>query len=253
MSEREREREWDDLGAALGVLAAILVAALLVAVRGHVDNSSVALVLVLVVVGAASIGGRRAGLFTALAATLAFDFFHTVPYGRLTIASWDDVETAILLMAVGLLAGELVVRRDRLRTTGQVSHTELERVRRVGEAALHLEAVELVDRAERELVDGLMLRGCRYEDGPARAARPTLSTRGTIERTDYRLSGGEFTLPPGELALPVRSRDAEIGRFVLEPTEGVGVARDRRVAAIAVADLVGLALGRSGVVPTGSS
>jgi hypothetical protein len=252
MSEREPERQWDDLGAAVGVFAAIFVAGLLVAVRGHIQNSSVAIILVIVVVAAASMGGRRAGLYTAIAATLAFDFFHTVPYRRLTIATWDDVETVILLMAVGLIVGELVVRRDRVLRRSQVGHAELERVRRVGEAALHLQTADLVHAATEELIEGLVLAGCHYEDGPARAPRPTLSTRGTVDRRDYRLSGGEFTLPSAEVALPVRSRDAEIGRFVLVPTEGVGVARDRRVAAVAVADLVGLALGRSGVVPTGS-
>ena len=39
----------------------------------------------------------------------------------------------------------------------------------------------------------------------------------------------------------------ELGRFVLVPTPGVGVAKDRRVAAVAIADLVAVSLsGRDG-------
>lgn len=239
MKRDPNQSEWKDIGMAVGACTAILVAGALVSLRSVMSNSSVALVLVLVVVAAASIGGRRAGMVTALAAGVAFDFFHTEPFNRLTINSADDVETVILLVLVGLAAGELVVRGEELRQRGATSHDELGRVHRVTEAAVEHPA-EIIDVAIAELCDGLFLQRCWYEPGPPTVSRPEIGRRGTIHRTHYRLSGGEFELPDDELALPVRFGDRELGRFVLVPRPGVGVARDRRLAATSLADVVAL-------------
>lgn len=233
------EREGGEIGAALGAGTAILVAGALVGLRSVLSNTSVALILVLVIVGAATIGGRKAGVFTAVAAAIAFDFFHTEPYNRLTIDSADDVETLVLLVVVGLAAGELVQWGREKHRRGAMSHDELGRVHRVAEVALQSPA-ELMDLALAELGDGLGLQSCRYEPGPATALRPEISPKGTISRTSYRLSGGEFELPPDEVALPVRADGADAGRFVLVPTPGVGIARDQRIAAVTIADLVAL-------------
>ena len=64
---------------ALGALTAITVAGLIVPLRSTIDNTNVALVLVLVIVAAASFGGRAAGVTTSVVAALAFNFFHTQP------------------------------------------------------------------------------------------------------------------------------------------------------------------------------
>ena len=74
-------------------------------------NANVALVLVLVVVLAAVGGGRTAGAVAAVSAALSFNFFHTVPYLTLEIDSADDVETTLLLLAVGLAVGQLASYR----------------------------------------------------------------------------------------------------------------------------------------------
>lgn len=235
------EGEWKDLGTAVGAMVAILVAAGLVGTRSIVSNTSVALILVLVIVAAASIGGRRAGVVTAVAAGVAFDFFHTEPHNRLVIDSAEDIETLVLLVAVGLAAGELVVRTDDWRRRGGVSHDELARIQRVTDAAVdHPE--DLVSAVQAELCDALTLQACRFETEPASARRPVIGRRGGIERAQYRLSGGEFELPRDEVELPVRAGGREFGRFVLVPTPGVGVARDRRLAASAMADVVALSL-----------
>jgi Domain of unknown function (DUF4118) len=245
----EVDREGGDLGAALGAATAILVAGALVGLRHVLSNTSVALILVLVIVGAATIGGRKAGVFTAIAAGIAFDFFHTQPYNRLTINSADDVETLVLLVVVGLAAGELVTwGRDKARR-GAMSHDELGRVRRVADVAVHAPP-QLLESAIAELTDGLLLRKCWYESGPVTVPRPEISPRGTIFQTSYRLSGGEFELPRDEVALPIRVEGGEGGRFVLVPTEGVGVARDRRLAAVAIADIVALTIASGACTPS---
>ena len=90
------------------VLAPVAVTLALVPLRAHVLNTNLALVLVLVVLGAALAGGRAAGVTSALVAALAYDVFLTAPYGSLKIERSDDIETTVLLALIGLACGELV-------------------------------------------------------------------------------------------------------------------------------------------------
>ena len=71
------------------------------AFRAIFDTTNAALVLMIVVVAVAALGGRVAGVVTALAAVVSFDFFHTEPYLSLTIDSRDDIETTVLLLIAG--------------------------------------------------------------------------------------------------------------------------------------------------------
>ncbi len=71
--------------------------AVLAAFRDSVANTSAALGLVLLVVGAASTGVRWAGIVAALSSAAWFDFFLTEPYNQFTIADRADIETVALL------------------------------------------------------------------------------------------------------------------------------------------------------------
>lgn len=94
---------------AASVLAPLAVATVLLPFRDDLANTSVALVLVLVIVGVAATGHRVAGLLAALSAAVWFNFFWTVPYQTLVILSRADVETAVLLLLVGLAVTEVAV------------------------------------------------------------------------------------------------------------------------------------------------
>ena len=61
----------------------------------------------IVVVAVAALGGRAAGIVTALAAVVSFDFFHTEPYLSLAIDSRDDIETTVLLLVAAVLVGTI--------------------------------------------------------------------------------------------------------------------------------------------------
>jgi K+-sensing histidine kinase KdpD len=65
-------------------------------------------VLVLVLVGVAANGHRPAGLLAAVSAAVSFDFFWTQPYETLAITTRADIETAVLLLLVGLAHPELL-------------------------------------------------------------------------------------------------------------------------------------------------
>ncbi len=89
------------IGVSVGSMGAIAAAAGLVAVRDHFAQVNAVLILVFFVLLGAVIGGRLAGVASALTAAVAFDFFYTQPYNSLKINSAADIETTILLLAVG--------------------------------------------------------------------------------------------------------------------------------------------------------
>src|SRR6202011_4752339 len=79
------------------------------------------------------IGGRAGGAVAALVAAVSFDFFFTRPYYSFSINNGDDVQTVILLLAVGLAVGEIVARRRQSRAVAQRRGREAEYLRHVAE------------------------------------------------------------------------------------------------------------------------
>ena len=222
----------------------LAVSGITVAFRGQLFPTNAALVLVLPVLAAAILGGRVGGAVSAGIATLCFDFFFTRPYYSFTINRRDDVETTIVLLAVGLVVGELVVRSRRSQRVAIASRREVDQVRRVAELAAGAGSRgRLINLVEREVVELLGARGARFE-------RPPFAT------TLPRLGHGMVTLPadpdgerpPGprnEVELPVWGRGREIGRLVLVlPIDSVGVAlpSDDRAIAVALVDQLGAVL-----------
>lgn len=231
-----------DVGLALGGLGPIVVAVLLVGVRGSIQNANVALLLVIVVVLAAAVGGRPAGACSAVVSTLSFDFFHTQPYLRLDIASADDVESTVLLLTVGLIVAELAAWARRARMSADRSRGDIRRIHRVADRAAHGDdATQVILAAQDELMELLGLRACRFEAPPFAASLPRLDRAGSLEAHVWRMADDGFELP-GALDLPVYGRGQQLGRFVLNSTPGVGVTLERRIVAIAIADQVGAAL-----------
>nr|BFE71952.1 hypothetical protein GCM10020092_052530 [Actinoplanes digitatis] len=102
-------RRRDGFAVVLAVVAPFAVSAMLVPLRDRIENTDVALLLVVVVVAVAAFGNRPAGYLAALSAGVWFDFFFTAPYQRFTIGDGSDVETLVLLMAVGIAVTELAV------------------------------------------------------------------------------------------------------------------------------------------------
>ena len=228
---------------ALGGLAPIVIALVLVGVRAHIQNANVALILVVVVVTAASIGGRAAGATSAVVAAASFDFFHTQPYLRLRIDSADDVETTLLLLAVGLLVGHITAGAMRARASAAESSLEIRRIHRVAERAARGEdAAHVLEAAQGELIELLTLQSCRFEAQPILLALPRMERSGQLDTKVWRFRDGGFELPEEGVELPVYGRGQQLGRFVLEPTAGVGVTLEQRVVAVAIADQVGAAL-----------
>jgi hypothetical protein len=228
---------------ALGGLAPIAVGALLVPLRDEIDNTNLALILVLVVVVVAIVGGRAAGALAAVTSTLAFDFFLTAPYLSARINSTDDVETALILLAVGLLVGEVASRGRRARRDHEVAAQAVLRVHRVADEVAHGAPLAVVlETVTSELTDLLGLWDCWLELRPFSWVLPRMERGGTVEGDEHHWLDAGFALPRDGVELPVVDRGREIGRLVLLGDPDVAVGLEERVVAVALADQFGIAV-----------
>ncbi|MFE6156682.1 DUF4118 domain-containing protein [Streptomyces sp. NPDC057889] len=100
----------DRLALVAGLAGPFLVALALVPFRTGLSQTNAALVLVVVVVAIAALGSRPAGALAALSAAAWFDFFLTRPYQTFDINASDDIETAVLLLIVGLIVSQIAAR-----------------------------------------------------------------------------------------------------------------------------------------------
>ncbi|MCX4718021.1 DUF4118 domain-containing protein [Streptomyces virginiae] len=165
--------------------------------------------MVVAVVAVAALGTRATGAPAALSAAAWFDFFLTRPYQQFAIADGDEIQTAFLLLVVGLIVSQLAARVQRLRTVvvADASHlSSLQGTARLVEDGASPEAV--VEYVRRELVGLLGLRGCRFEYGRLLGHRPD-------GETELRVVGGghyygRFLLDP----LPDRPLPPEEARLV---------------------------------------
>jgi hypothetical protein len=238
----------DDLLRAIGLgIAAFgpfFVAGLLVPVRHQLVGENVALVFVVVVVLAAACGGFGPGAVAALVSAMAYDFFFTRPYQSLKIDRAEDIGTALMLLAISLLIAELMAVGQRRRAAGRRAREDIARLHRIAASlADGAEAEDVVRSVQAELLGLLSLLDCRFEQPPFRSPIPQLERNGTIEGGRRRLIGGQFTLPGEGAEIPVFVQGRVVGRFVLVPDWHVGVALEERVAAVALVDLVGAAIG----------
>ncbi len=211
------------------------------------DTTNAALVLMIVVVAIAAIGGRAAGIITAFAAVASFDFFHTQPYLSLAIDSRDDVETTILLLVAAVIVGTIASHGRSARRREGSARSEIKRIHRVAEAAVSgRPPAEVIATAQDELRDLLSLRESRFEALPVHegTAYPRIGRNGAIEGITSRRYGRDdsgrsgFELPAGGVELPVLARGQHIGRFVLLPSPDHTVSLEERLVAVAIADQV---------------
>src|SRR5687768_1807162 len=96
------------LKAALIAVGFIGVAtAALLPFRGYANTAEVALLLVLVVLVSATLFGSRAGLLSAIAGILSFNFFLLPPFYTLSISGAENWIAFAAFIVTALIAGQL--------------------------------------------------------------------------------------------------------------------------------------------------
>jgi len=233
----------ESVGAGAGFAAlAIGVAAALVPVRTELGGANVALLLVMIVVAAATVGGRVAGVVTGLSAAVAFNFFHTKPYLTVRVDAFKDIVTIGLIVIIGFAVGELGVARSRQSAFRRAHLQAVHSLEEVGALVSSGTSVEQVWPVVREaLTKVLRLRGVRFESEESDPL-PMVERDGQVDVADKRFTGQGFALPAQGAALSVDADGRHLGRLVLLPDPRVGVTREQRRAAVALADQLAIAL-----------
>ncbi|MEV0988806.1 DUF4118 domain-containing protein [Streptomyces sp. NPDC049949] len=238
----------DRIALAAALVVPFLVALALVPFRMDLSATNEALILVVAVVAIAAAGSRVPGALAAISAAAWFDFFLTVPYQRFTITDRDDVETAVLLLIVGLIVSQLTVRVRRLElalVTDGGHLSRLQETARLAEGAGSPE--DVVEHVRQELIDLLRLRDCRFEYGSLIGRLPRLERDGSLWlRRGSRIA--QFTdWPDGETELRVVGGGHYYGRFLLDPLPGLLPDEQARLVAVALAAQAGAALDTAGL------
>ncbi len=105
---------------AYAAIVPLLVCATVAATGVRAPQTIAVLLVVLVIVAAAATGLRSAGLTATVSGTLCFDYFLTEPTHSLAISGAADVQTALLLLVVGVAVTEIAQRHGTpTRTTAQ--------------------------------------------------------------------------------------------------------------------------------------
>jgi hypothetical protein len=216
MTERwSQQTWWHPVVRTAALLVPLLTGALLYPVRDDVTSATAVLTFVVGVVAAATTGDRLAGVIAAVSSAVWFDFFLTVPHLSFTIASADDVEATLLLVAISLAVTEVSLwgsrqRRQAARRSGYLDGVVVA-ARAVVDGALRADAVN--DLVAQHIADVLDVDDCRYVAGPVHDARVAiLHHDGVLTRDDHAVDVDRNGLPTDEyVAVPVRRGDRASG------------------------------------------
>ncbi len=235
--------------AILAVLAAPLaLAAVLIPFRASIPNTDAALALLLVVVAVAANGNRLAGVLAALSAAVWFDFFLTQPYQRFTITRRTDIETTVLLLAVGVAVTEIAVWGRRQHAAASRRAGYLDGINAAARAVATGDSpAALIQHVSGQLTELLSLRSCRFQYGIAGIGRPARLQRDGRVTAGSRPSGFPYEdLPHGtDTELLVETGGLLQGRFLMTPGPETHSTLEQRLIAVAFANQVGAALASS--------
>lgn len=223
----------------------IVVAAVAGLARAWLANTSGALLLVLVVVAVAVVGDRVAGVIAALSAAAAFDFFLTAPYFQFAIFGRDDVETAVLLVAIGVAVTEISQWGRRVQAQSGRREGYLSGVAHAARMAADGSPTDdLAATVQHMIIDVLDLDEVRYEppttNGRASHDRPVLGRDGLVRLRGHVLDVARDGLPTMDtIELPAGHDDG--GRFLLTASTRVRRPdREQILVAITLAEQVGV-------------
>ena len=238
---------WVSRRLALGVavLAPVIAAWLLGTFRGLLANTSAALIMVLLVVGVACLGYRSAGLVASVSAGLSFNFFLTAPYLTFLISDRDDVETFVVLVAVGVAVNEVVQWGRRHLARVRERDAYLDALLAISSGGEDSDDHRWIDVVGSYLITMLDLDRCAWQDDLDQRA-PRLDRDGEVRLGSRRLRVEDDGLPTDSVVvLPIYPVEPKSPGYVLTATTHIArpSLRQRRLAA-ALADQTRWALAR---------
>jgi two-component system sensor histidine kinase KdpD len=119
----------------------------MVFVRARLDEAHVALVFLLVVLGASAGGGRALGLTIAVAAFLSFNYLFLPPYLTFVIADPLDWLVLVTFLVTSVVAAQLLYRATSTADAAVQRAAEVDRLAALGAETLNLPSPEAALRA----------------------------------------------------------------------------------------------------------
>jgi two-component system sensor histidine kinase KdpD len=116
--------------------------AVLLRFRGDLDKAHIALVLLLVVLGAGAAGGRALGIVIGAVSFLLFDLVFLPPYGTLAIANPLDWLVLVAFLVTSVVASQLLHREQESARRAEERAEEVDRLATVGAEALNAPRAE---------------------------------------------------------------------------------------------------------------
>ena len=186
------------------------------------------------IVAIARLGGRSAVVAASALAALSFDYFDSVPYDTWRVVYVRDVVTMVLIVAVGVLVGELTLRMARHRALADRGHRDLAVLTEAAElVAFGRDAGLVIAAIGGELMQLLDLVDCTFHsEAPAGAA--------SWVRRDGTLADSHGAA--GVLDLPVWLQGEMFGHYQMVLGRSDVPPQDRLALAVTLADQVGAAL-----------
>ncbi len=232
---------------ALAAIGPLVVCAVLSASSESLTTATDVLILVLLVIAAASTGVRVGGIVAAVSGGVFFDFFLTQPYGQLAINDPDDVEATVLLVVIGAAVTEVALWGHRQQAHADRRAGYLDGVLGTAEiVTLRTESPDaLTAHVAEQIKQVLAVSRCRFVLGPAHDPRiPVLDREGEVTRSGKNLDVDRDGLPTDDdIALLVTRSGTTVAHFLL--TSASHIARptlEQRKVAILLADQVGQVL-----------
>jgi K+-sensing histidine kinase KdpD len=231
-----------------GLVAPLILTAILIPFRSSFANTDAALALQLIVVAVAAVGYRPAGYLAALSSAAWFDFFLTRPYETFDITRAADIETTVLILVIGIAVTEIAVWGHRQQAAASRRSGYLDGINDAARAVAEGDSPStLIEQVAAQLNQLLSLRGCHFQYGVAGLGGP-----GRIERDGQVTVGGnpwdvaQFGLPAtAGTELLVESGGRLQGRYLMQPDIAARPTREQLLVAVAFADQVGAAIGTS--------
>jgi K+-sensing histidine kinase KdpD len=227
----------------------LAVCAVLAGLRDVMPNDNAALVLVLVVVAVAAAGHRPSAVVAALSSAVWFDFFLTKPYHTFTIDSRDDIETAVLLVLVGLAVTEVALwgRRQQGRSSRREGYldgvTDAARMAAEGDTP----PAAVVSFVADQISHVLGVDTCEFRPGNP-GSHPRINRDGSVTRDGNPIDVDRSGLPTHDVTdIAVESHGRPLGHFeIMSTSHVVWPSLEQRRVAVTLADQAGAALAASG-------
>jgi K+-sensing histidine kinase KdpD len=151
------ERRWAGYLVAVLGIAAVTVALKLIG--EHINSTTVALGLLLIVLFVAAGWGSRPAVLSSLLGVVCFNFFYLPPVGRLSIDAPDNWIALFAFLVTAVTAGQLSAHAKRRAEEADVGRCEIERLytelRDAFERASQAKALEQSERLKSALLDAV--------------------------------------------------------------------------------------------------